>query len=38
MGLGMSIVHSIVMSSNGTITVANNPSGGAIIHITFPSC
>jgi PAS domain S-box-containing protein len=38
MGLGMSIVHSIVMSCNGTITVANNPSGGAIIHISFPSC
>lgn len=38
MGLGMSIVHSIVMSSNGTIAVANNPGGGAIIHITFPSC
>ncbi|WP_238442491.1 PAS domain S-box protein [Desulforamulus reducens] len=27
MGLGMSIVHSIVMSSNGTISVANNPGG-----------
>jgi len=38
MGLGMSIVHSIVMSSNGTISVANNPGGGASIHITFPSC
>jgi len=38
MGLGMSIVHSIVMSSNGTISVSNNPGGGAIIHITFPSC
>jgi len=38
MGLGMSIVHSIVMSSNGTISVANNPGGGANIHITFPSC
>lgn len=38
MGLGMSIVHSIVMSSNGTIAVANNPGGGALIHITFPSC
>lgn len=38
MGLGMSIVHSIVISSNGTISVANNPSGGANIHITFPSC
>ncbi|GAB6179884.1 hypothetical protein JCM14036_12030 [Desulfotomaculum defluvii] len=38
MGLGMSIVHSIVLSSNGTISVDNNPTGGAIIQITFPSC
>lgn len=38
MGLGMSIVHSIVISTNGSISIANNPSGGANIHITFPSC
>ncbi|HWR41786.1 PAS domain S-box protein [Sporomusa sp.] len=36
MGLGMSIVQSIVAASNGSIEVASNSTGGTVVHITFP--
>lgn len=36
MGLGLAIVHSIVMSSNGEIEVVDNVPQGAIFTVTFP--
>lgn len=36
MGLGLSIVHSIVTASNGLISVGNSPGGGAAIKVSFP--
>jgi len=35
-GLGLAIVKKIVEEHNGTITVANNPSGGASVTINLP--
>lgn len=37
MGLGLSIVHSIIIASNGSIIVGNNSSGGAKIKVSFPA-
>ncbi|HWR41026.1 MAG TPA: cache domain-containing protein [Patescibacteria group bacterium] len=36
MGLGLSIVQSIVSASNGSIHVDNNPLGGVTIQVSFP--
>ncbi|MDF2876869.1 MAG: kinE 2, partial [Sporomusa sp.] len=36
MGLGLSIVHSIVIASNGLISVGNSSFGGAAIKVSFP--
>jgi len=36
-GLGLAIVKKIVEEHNGTITVANDPSGGASVTIILPS-
>lgn len=36
-GLGLAIVKKIVEEHNGTIAVANNPSGGASVTINLPS-
>jgi signal transduction histidine kinase len=38
MGLGLSIVHSIVVSSNGSITINDNSQGGATVQVSFPIC
>ncbi|TWH46510.1 PAS domain S-box protein [Sporomusa sp. KB1] len=36
MGLGLSIIQSIVIASNGSISVGNNSRGGAKIKVSFP--
>lgn len=36
MGLGLSIVHSIITASNGLISVGDNPGGGATVKVSFP--
>lgn len=36
MGLGMSIVQSIVAASHGVLKVENNPNGGVTIQVSFP--
>jgi len=36
MGLGMSIVQSIVAASHGVLKVENNPTGGVTIQVSFP--
>ncbi len=36
MGLGMSIVQSIVAASHGVLNVENNPNGGVTIQVSFP--
>ncbi|TWH48360.1 cache domain-containing protein [Sporomusa sp. KB1] len=36
LGLGLSIVHSFVVTNQGTITVERNSSGGATFHMQFP--
>lgn len=36
MGLGMSIVQSIVAVSHGVIKVENNPAGGVTVQVSFP--
>lgn len=38
MGLGLSIVQSIVTSSNGMIFADNKPQGGAMVQVSFPIC
>lgn len=35
-GLGLSIVKGFVEAHKGTVTVNNNPSGGALFTITIP--
>jgi two-component system, NtrC family, sensor kinase len=35
-GLGLSIARNIVQDHSGTIELANNPSGGVIVRISFP--
>lgn len=35
-GLGLSVIHGIVKSHNGTITCRNNPDGGALFEIYLP--
>ena len=36
MGLGLSLVYSIVASGNGSISAENNVAGGVTINISFP--
>jgi len=36
MGLGLSIIHSIVTASNGSISVGNTARGGAEVKVSFP--
>ena len=37
-GLGLAIVRRIVEEHHGTVTVGNDPRGGAIVHLVLPAC
>ena len=37
-GLGLSIVHDMVLRNGGTITVGNGQQGGTCFHLCFPAC
>ncbi len=35
-GLGLSIVHDLVVAHGGTVAAANRPGGGAVVRVAFP--
>jgi signal transduction histidine kinase len=37
-GLGLAIVRRIVEEHHGTVTVGNDPRGGAVVHLMLPAC